>query len=68
MLHGRGYDRWFDKSLTLVVCSNGKVSRAAAVFLIISAAEHCGVACSVAQLSIAVCLLQLSVSESVSVE
>jgi len=29
MLHGKGYDRWFDKSLTLVVCSNGKVSLSA---------------------------------------
>ena len=26
MLHGKGYDRWFDKSFTLVVCSNGRVS------------------------------------------
>ena len=26
MLHGKGYDRWFDKSFTLVVCSNGSVS------------------------------------------
>ncbi|XP_029656491.1 carnitine O-palmitoyltransferase 1, liver isoform isoform X2 [Octopus sinensis] len=25
MLHGKGYDRWFDKSFTLVVCSNGTV-------------------------------------------
>ena len=26
MLHGKGCDRWFDKSFTLVVCSNGSVS------------------------------------------
>lgn len=26
MLHGKGYDRWFDKSFTFVVCSNGMVS------------------------------------------
>lgn len=26
MLHGKGYDRWFDKSFTLVVCPNGRVS------------------------------------------
>ena len=25
MLHGKGYDRWFDKSFTLVVASNGRV-------------------------------------------
>ncbi|XP_025099483.1 carnitine O-palmitoyltransferase 1, liver isoform-like isoform X1 [Pomacea canaliculata] len=25
MLHGKGYDRWFDKSFTLVVCPNGRV-------------------------------------------
>ncbi|XP_048771840.2 carnitine O-palmitoyltransferase 1, liver isoform-like isoform X2 [Ostrea edulis] len=25
MLHGKGYDRWFDKSFTLVVTSNGRV-------------------------------------------
>ncbi|XP_067674607.1 carnitine O-palmitoyltransferase 1, liver isoform-like isoform X2 [Haliotis asinina] len=25
MLHGKGYDRWFDKSFTLVVCSNGHI-------------------------------------------
>ncbi|ELT88002.1 hypothetical protein CAPTEDRAFT_178036 [Capitella teleta] len=25
MLHGKGYDRWFDKSFTLVVCSNGRI-------------------------------------------
>lgn len=28
MLHGKGYDRWFDKSFTLVVTSNGRVSDA----------------------------------------
>ena len=27
MLHGKGCDRWFDKSFTLVVCSNGRVSQ-----------------------------------------
>ena len=26
MLHGSGYNRWFDKSFTLVVCPNGRVS------------------------------------------
>ena len=26
MLHGKGYDRWFDKSFTLVVTKNGRVS------------------------------------------
>ncbi|KAK2176892.1 hypothetical protein NP493_633g01032 [Ridgeia piscesae] len=25
MLHGKGCDRWFDKSFTLVVCSNGSI-------------------------------------------
>lgn len=25
MLHGKGYDRWFDKSFTLIVCANGMV-------------------------------------------
>ncbi|BFZ25151.1 hypothetical protein BsWGS_28191 [Bradybaena similaris] len=25
MLHGKGYDRWFDKSFTFVVCSNGMI-------------------------------------------
>ncbi|XP_033740460.1 carnitine O-palmitoyltransferase 1, liver isoform-like isoform X1 [Pecten maximus] len=25
MLHGKGYDRWFDKSFTLVVLSNGRI-------------------------------------------
>ncbi|KAH9525090.1 Carnitine O-palmitoyltransferase 1, liver isoform [Bulinus truncatus] len=25
MIHGKGYDRWFDKSFTFVVCSNGKI-------------------------------------------
>ncbi|ESO93356.1 hypothetical protein LOTGIDRAFT_189988 [Lottia gigantea] len=25
MLHGKGYDRWFDKSFTLVVCANGRI-------------------------------------------
>jgi len=25
MLHGKGYDRWFDKSFTLVVTANGRV-------------------------------------------
>ena len=25
MLHGKGYDRWFDKSFTLVVTKNGRV-------------------------------------------
>ncbi|XP_076444856.1 carnitine O-palmitoyltransferase 1, liver isoform-like isoform X2 [Babylonia areolata] len=25
MLHGKGFDRWFDKSFTLVVCPNGRV-------------------------------------------
>ncbi|XP_064627097.1 carnitine O-palmitoyltransferase 1, liver isoform-like isoform X2 [Lineus longissimus] len=25
MLHGKGYDRWFDKSFTLVVCKNGRI-------------------------------------------
>lgn len=27
MLHGKGYDRWFDKSFTLCVGRNGKVSK-----------------------------------------
>ena len=26
MLHGKGYDRWFDKSFTFVVLKNGRVS------------------------------------------
>ena len=26
MLHGKGHDRWFDKSFTLIVASNGRVS------------------------------------------
>lgn len=26
MLHGKGYDRWFDKSFTLCIGSNGRVS------------------------------------------
>ncbi|CAG5119940.1 unnamed protein product, partial [Candidula unifasciata] len=25
MLHGQGYDRWFDKSFNIVVCSNGTI-------------------------------------------
>lgn len=25
MLHGKGYDRWFDKSFNLVICKNGQV-------------------------------------------
>ncbi|XP_013061441.2 carnitine O-palmitoyltransferase 1, liver isoform-like isoform X2 [Biomphalaria glabrata] len=25
MIHGKGYDRWFDKSFTFVVCSNGQI-------------------------------------------
>lgn len=25
MLHGKGYDRWFDKSFNLVVCKNGRM-------------------------------------------
>lgn len=25
MLHGKGYDRWFDKSFTFVVCKNGQI-------------------------------------------
>ena len=25
LLHGKGYDRWFDKSLTMVFYANGKV-------------------------------------------
>lgn len=25
LLHGKGYDRWFDKSFTLCVANNGKV-------------------------------------------
>jgi len=25
MLHGKGYDRWFDKSFTLVACANGRI-------------------------------------------
>ncbi|KAL4233881.1 Carnitine O-palmitoyltransferase 1 [Mactra antiquata] len=25
MLHGNGYNRWFDKSFNLVVCSNGRI-------------------------------------------
>ena len=24
MLHGKGYDRWFDKSLTIIIGSNGR--------------------------------------------
>jgi len=27
LLHGKGYDRWFDKSFTLCIGSNGRVSR-----------------------------------------
>ena len=26
MLHGKCNDRWFDKSFTIVVCANGRVS------------------------------------------
>lgn len=26
LLHGNGHDRWFDKSFTLCVASNGRVS------------------------------------------
>ena len=26
LLHGKGYDRWFDKSFTLCIGSNGRVS------------------------------------------
>jgi carnitine O-palmitoyltransferase 1 len=26
LLHGKGYDRWFDKSFTLVIGKNGRVS------------------------------------------
>jgi carnitine O-palmitoyltransferase 1 len=25
MLHGKGYDRWFDKSFNLIVTKNGRV-------------------------------------------
>ncbi|KAL8566230.1 hypothetical protein ACOMHN_063120 [Nucella lapillus] len=25
MLHGKGYDRWFDKSFNIIVCPNGRV-------------------------------------------
>lgn len=25
MLHGKGYDRWFDKSFNLIICSNGRI-------------------------------------------
>ena len=25
LLHGKGYDRWFDKSFTLVIGKNGRV-------------------------------------------
>lgn len=25
MLHGKGYDRWFDKSFNLVICKNGQI-------------------------------------------
>ena len=25
MLHGKGYDRWFDKSFNLIICKNGQV-------------------------------------------
>ena len=24
MIHGKGFDRWFDKSLTLIIGSNGR--------------------------------------------
>ena len=27
LLHGKGYDRWFDKSFTLCIGNNGRVSR-----------------------------------------
>lgn len=26
MLHGKGYDRWYDKSFNVIVMKNGKVS------------------------------------------
>lgn len=26
LLHGKGYDRWFDKSFTLCIGNNGRVS------------------------------------------
>lgn len=32
LLHGKGYDRWFDKSFTLCIGNNGRVS-----YIIISA-------------------------------
>jgi len=25
MLHGKGHDRWFDKSFNLIICSNGRI-------------------------------------------
>lgn len=27
LLHGKGYDRWFDKSFTLCIGTNGRVSK-----------------------------------------
>jgi len=33
MLHGKGYDRWFDKSFTIIVCSNGRVGIIIFLFL-----------------------------------
>ena len=33
MLHGNGYNRWFDKSFTMIVCKNGKVGDCFCVFV-----------------------------------
>jgi hypothetical protein len=33
LLHGKGYDRWFDKSFTLCIGSNGRVSHEGMKFL-----------------------------------
>jgi hypothetical protein len=33
LLHGKGYDRWFDKSFTLCIGSNGRVSHKRIKFL-----------------------------------
>jgi len=37
MLHGKGYDRWFDKSFSVIVTSNGKVSLPSIIIIIIDA-------------------------------
>ena len=42
MLHGKGYDRWFDKSFTLVVCSNGRVSLCALQYALFQGRQSWG--------------------------